>query len=143
MFAQVCYSSLMDPTATLPDDCSDALERYLDPAIFRALADPQRLALLARLASTAEPLSVTELANQSGIHLSGVSRHLRTLHDNDLIRADRQGREVLYRIDCRALTSVLRGMADALEQCQASCCGDSTQCCSTHEVQSHEPDSSR
>ena len=80
----------MDNAATLPDACSVALERYLDPTIFRALADPKRLALLARLAQTAGPLSVTELASQCGIHLSGVSRHLRMLHGAELIRADRQ-----------------------------------------------------
>lgn len=122
----------MEHAATLPEQCSEALEQYLDPTVFRALADPKRLALLARLAQTAGSLSVTELASQCGIHLSGVSRHLRMLHDAELIRADRQGREVQYQIDCRALTSVLRGMADALEECQASCCADnSNNCCST------------
>ena len=48
--------------------------------------------------------------------------HLKMLHDAELISAERQGREVRYRLDCKALTTVLRGMADALEQCQASCC---------------------
>ena len=112
----------MNPTATLPDDCTQALERYLDPTIFRALGDPTRLALLARLASAPGHLSVTELSSCCGVHLSGVSRHLKMLHDAELIAAERQGREVRYRLDCRALTTVLRGMADALEQCQASCC---------------------
>lgn len=112
----------MNDSATLPDDCAQTLERYLDPAIFRALGDPTRLALLARLASSPGPSTVTELSSCCGVHLSGVSRHLKMLHEAGLILAERQGREVRYLLDCRALTTVLRGMADALEQCQAACC---------------------
>ncbi|MCP3963306.1 MAG: helix-turn-helix transcriptional regulator [bacterium] len=108
--------------ATLPDDCTRVLQQYLEPAIFRALGDPTRLALLARLASAPGALTVTELSSCCGVHLSGVSRHLRMLHDAELISSARQGREVRYRLDCAALTTTLRGMADALEQCQASCC---------------------
>ncbi len=107
---------------TLPANCTDSLERYLDPAIFRALGDPTRLVLLARLASAGGPQTVTELSGCCGVHLSGVSRHLKMLHDAALIRSQRSGREVRYRLDCAALTATLRGMADALEQCQASCC---------------------
>ncbi len=112
----------MQHTTPLPDTNSHALERYLDPVIFRALGDPTRLTLLARLASASGPRTVTELSSCCGVHLSGVSRHLKMLHDAALIRSERRGREVRYRLDCGALTATLRGMADALEQCQASCC---------------------
>ncbi len=112
----------MEHDTALPDACTDSLERYLDPTIFRALGDPTRLALLARLAGASEPQTVTELSSCCGVHLSGVSRHLKMLHDAALIRSERRGREVRYRLDCAALTATLRGMADALEQCQANCC---------------------
>ena len=39
-----------------------------------------RLALLGRLAMAREPLTVTEVADCCGVHLSGVSRHLKMLH---------------------------------------------------------------
>jgi ArsR family transcriptional regulator, arsenate/arsenite/antimonite-responsive transcriptional repressor len=110
-----------DP-APLPDACRDALERHLDPTIFKALGDPTRLTLLARLAVSSEPRTVTELCDCCGVHLSGVSRHLKILNDAALIRSQRQGREVRYRLDCAALTATLRGIADALDQCQATCC---------------------
>ena len=105
----------------LPDACLDVLEQHLDPTIFKALADPTRLALLARLAVSSGPPTVTELAECCGVHLSGVSRHLKMLHDAGLIGSEREGREVRYRLDCATLTGTLRGMADALELCQASC----------------------
>ena len=130
---------MQDATA-LPEACTDTLERFLDPAIFRALADPTRLALLARLASTSGPLTVTELSSCCGVHLSGVSRHLKMLRDAALIQPERQGREVLYRLDCAALTATLRGMADALEQCQASCRaeGSPSESCCTTQKETHD-----
>ena len=133
MFVQMCYSSGMEHDMALPDTCTDSLARYLDPTIFRALGDPTRLALLARLASASGPQTVTELSSCCGVHLSGVSRHLKMLHDAALIRSERQGREVRYRLDCAALTAKLRGMADALEQCQTSCC-DVPEPCETKET---------
>ena len=122
----------MQDTTALPKACTDTLERYLDPAIFRALGDPTRLALLARLASTSGPLTVTELSSCCGVHLSGVSRHLKMLRDAALIQPERQGREVRYRLDCAALTATLRGMADALEQCQEECCAIQKETCDEH-----------
>lgn len=115
----------MDTTPSLPEACTSVLERYLDATIFRALADPKRLSLLAQLAASAEPATVTELSSCCGVHISGVSRHLKMLHEAGLLQAERQGREVRYRLDCEALTSVLRGMADAIESCQAACCTQS------------------
>lgn len=110
-----------DATTALPDACTDTLTPFLRPDLFRALGDATRLTLLARLAATPGAQRVTELSSCCGVHLSGVSRHLKILHDAGLVDADRQGREVLYRLDCGALARALRGMADALEACQASC----------------------
>jgi DNA-binding transcriptional ArsR family regulator len=56
-----------------------------------------------------------------------VSRHLKTLHDAGLLTVERQGREVRYRLRCDALSSALRQVADALDQCAASCCGPGAQ----------------
>ena len=104
------------------NDCTSTLETHLDPEIFRALGDATRLALIARLASAAEPMTVTEAATCCGVHLSGVSRHLAALRNAGLIEARKRGREVRYTIDCGALASTLRSMADALERCQQQCC---------------------
>ena len=55
----------------LPQACADALSRHLDPELFKALGDPTRLALLARLAGAAEPVTVTNASDCCGVHLSG------------------------------------------------------------------------
>lgn len=93
------------------------LETYLRPDLFRALADPTRLAVLARLACARGPLTVTEVSGCCGVHLSGVSRHLAALNVAGIVSVERSGREALYRLDAAALAATLRGFADALEEC--------------------------
>ncbi|MHC4954656.1 MAG: ArsR/SmtB family transcription factor [Planctomycetota bacterium] len=102
--------------------CAQNLEPHLDAEVFRALGDATRLALIARLAVAPGPLTVTEAATCCGVHLSGVSRHLAALRDAGLITATKTGREVRYTLDCSALAGTLRGLADALEKCQTTCC---------------------
>lgn len=114
----------MDETTTPSPGPTAAFdfEAILDPALFRALGDPTRLTLLGRLAMARDPLTVTEVADCCGVHLSGVSRHLKMLHDAGLLEAERRGREVRYRLRCDALAGTLREVADALDRCAASCC---------------------
>ena len=120
----MCYSAAMDETTTPCPTPTHAFnfEEFLDPAIFRALGDTTRLALLGRLAMAREALTVTEVADCCGVHLSGVSRHLKMLHGVGLVEAERQGREVRYRLRCAALSSTLRQVADALDGCVAAGC---------------------
>ena len=116
-----------------PVDCRTVLREQLRPELFRALCDPNRLTLVARLASASGPLTVTEAGTCCGVHISGVSRHLAMLRDAGVIQATRQGREVRYELDCGALASALRQLADALETCRAACCASTEEmrdeCC--------------
>jgi ArsR family transcriptional regulator len=112
----------MSQSTAQRDDCRTALREQLRPELFRALCDPNRLTLVARLATANGPLTVTEASTCCGVHISGVSRHLATLRDAGVLRAIKQGREVLYELDCGALASALRQLADALENCRAVCC---------------------
>ena len=96
-------------------------EESFEPALFRALGDPTRLTLLGRLAMARGPLTVSEVAGCCGVHLSGVSRHLKMLLGAGLVTATRQGREVRYRLRCAALSGALRAAADALDRCAAGC----------------------
>ena len=93
------------------------LTDHLRPEVFRALGEPTRLAVIARLATADGPRGVTELSDCCGVHLSGVSRHLAILRRAGLVKAHRQGREVLYDLESERLSVLLRGLADALENC--------------------------
>jgi ArsR family transcriptional regulator, arsenate/arsenite/antimonite-responsive transcriptional repressor len=123
------------PREPLPEACSAALARHLRPELFKALADPRRLALLAQLAVAAEPLTVTQASGCCGVHISGVSRHLAALRDAGVLHADKRGREVAYRLDFQTLVGALRGLADALEEC----CRDNQCCLPPQGETTHEP----
>lgn len=101
------------------------LEQHLKPALFKALCDPSRLALLSRLATCGGSMSVSEASDCCGVHVSGTSRHLKMLEQAGVLRAERQGREVRYELNAGELVTALRGLADAIEACceEHACCG--------------------
>lgn len=111
-------------TANLPAACADALARHLKPELFKALCDPRRLTLVAQLAMSPEPTTVSDAASCCGVHISGVSRHLAILRDAGVLTALKRGREVVYQVNFRELVATLRGLADALEDCctTVGCC---------------------
>jgi len=79
-------------------------------AIFSALADPTRRAILARLAEG--EASVTELAAPFAMSLPAVSKHLKVLERAGLIV---RGREAQWR-PCRLDAGPLKEVADWIEQ---------------------------
>lgn len=75
----------------------DEAEHYA--ALFKVLAEPGRLQLLSRLAGEGcEPMSVTELAQLSGLSQPTVSHHLKKLTDAGLLEKERSGRSVTHRV---------------------------------------------
>jgi len=103
-----------DPEAR--EACCPDLAALLDPALFRALGDPNRVALIARLGRSGRPTTVSEAADCCPVDLSVVSRHLAVLREAGVVRAAKQGREVHYTVS-RDLAASLRALADALEAC--------------------------
>jgi DNA-binding transcriptional ArsR family regulator len=102
----------------MPDTtCCATLRRWLSPGLFKALGDPNRLAILVALSDGGNERTVSDVASCCPTDLSVVSRHLRTLRDAGVVEARKQGKEVLYRVRFDALVGILRGLADALEAC--------------------------
>lgn len=99
--------------------CCEPLDTLLSPKLFRALCDPNRLAILARLAETCAPCTVSQVAACCPVDLSVVSRHLAQLRDAGILQAERHGKEVRYAIRAHELASTLRAIADAIERCCA------------------------
>src|SRR5229473_7515768 len=86
-----------------------SLSANLD-STFKALADPTRRAILARLASG--EASVTELAKPFDMTLPAVSKHLKVLEHAGLIS---RGRDAQWR-PCRLEAGRLREVADWVER---------------------------
>jgi len=113
--------------------CCRPIDNLLDPDLFRALCDPTRVALLACIAKCGRPCSVGEVAECSSVDFSVVSRHLTLLSKAGVLKAEKEGRTVFYRVQYGHLTNSLRALADAIEECcpdgaekrGANCCGKS------------------
>jgi ArsR family transcriptional regulator len=100
------------------------LASQLVPELFRALSEPNRIAILTRLAIAGCEQTVSEVARCCPVNLSVVSRHLKTLREAGLLSAERRGKEVYYRARARQLATQLRALADALDGCCACCAPD-------------------
>ncbi|HEX5261963.1 MAG TPA: metalloregulator ArsR/SmtB family transcription factor [Phenylobacterium sp.] len=61
---------------------------------FETLADPTRRLILAKLRHGELP--VGEIVRDAGIHQSGVSRHLKILHDSGFVSVRPEGQRRLY-----------------------------------------------
>jgi DNA-binding transcriptional ArsR family regulator len=69
--------------------------------VFNAIAEPQRRAILEFIAG--DERSVSEIVDALEVAQPSVSKHLRVLRDVGVVRARRDGRQVLYRTNAAAL----------------------------------------
>jgi ArsR family transcriptional regulator len=92
---------------------------------FKALSDPTRLAVLARL--SAQPVCVCELAEVLAVPQPLLSFHLRTLRVAGLVRVTRRGRWSHYALDEGTLDVVVRFLSELAnpvrEPAMGACCG--------------------
>ena len=85
----------------------------LQAEVLRTMASPRRLEILHRLA--AGPCEVGRLADDLGLSQPNVSQHLAVLRSSGLVDADRDGREVRYRLtdtDVMVACAILRGVLE-------------------------------
>ena len=82
----------------------DRRERSEDAALFKALADRHRLAMLATLARTEDEVCVCDFTDALPLNQPTVSHHLRILREAALVTCERRGTWVYYRLagDARA-----------------------------------------
>lgn len=97
--------------------CCGPIDDLLDPELFKALADPTRVLLIACIAKCGRACSVGEVAECCSVDFSVVSRHLALLARAGILEATRQGRTVSYRVRYAELAHSLRTLASALEAC--------------------------
>lgn len=104
------------------------LDELLEPAFFKALADPTRVKLLACLAKCGRPCSVTEIAQCCALDFSMVARHLAALAKAGVLTSRKEGRTVWYEAPPE-LAARFRAIAEALDElepevcCEGDCCG--------------------
>jgi ArsR family transcriptional regulator, lead/cadmium/zinc/bismuth-responsive transcriptional repressor len=83
--------------------------------LFRALGDPARLRLAARLAESGS--CVTELASAEGEELSTISQRLRILRSENIVVGKRRGKHIDYALADRHISQlVLDALAHSNEE---------------------------
>ena len=83
----------------------------LQAEVLKTLASPRRLEILHRLAEG--PCEVGRLAEELGLSQPNVSQHLAVLRAAGIVEAERDGREVRYRLvdpDVIVACSIMRGV---------------------------------
>ncbi|NUQ68839.1 MAG: winged helix-turn-helix transcriptional regulator [Phycisphaerales bacterium] len=98
--------------------CCGPLDERLDPLLFRALADPTRVILVACIAKCGRACSVGEVAECCEVDLSVVSRHLALLARAGVLEATKHGRAMRYRVCYAHLVRSFRSLAAALDECR-------------------------
>ena len=97
--------------------CCARIWESLSPELFRAMSDPNRVSILAHLAKSGAPQTVTDVTACCPVDYSVVSRHLKILKAAGAVTSVKQGKAVLYTLQIKPLVSLLRRLADALEAC--------------------------
>ena len=85
-------------------------------SVFKALADPARLTILATLARAAGEVCVCDFTSGIGRNQSTVSHHLKILKDAGLVTAVRRGTWGYYSLHPEASMRIERAHADVLPQ---------------------------
>jgi DNA-binding transcriptional ArsR family regulator len=80
----------------------------------KALADPTRLRLV-RALMLEQRLCVCDLAAVAGVSQSAVSHQLRILRAARLVRAEREGRMVYYRLDDEHVNRIVRTVIEHVQ----------------------------
>lgn len=87
-----------------PPATVDAADRTAEAALFKALADPHRLTILATLSRAEDEVCVCDFTSGLPLNQPTVSHHLKVLRDAGLVTCERRGTWVYYRLapDARA-----------------------------------------
>ena len=78
--------------------------------VFRTLADPTRRSIFERLAREGE-LSVSALVGAARVSQPAVSQHLKALRTVGLVKEQRRGRQVFYRVRPKGLRPMIDWMS--------------------------------
>ena len=86
--------------------------------LFKVLSDPNRISLLTKLCGC-HKANVSELGQCCDIDTSVVSRHLSKLKGAGVLEATKEGKEVFYSLKGKELATLLRELADEIENAQS------------------------
>jgi ArsR family transcriptional regulator len=95
---------------TRPAAMNDTM-RLLD-----GVRDSVRMEIILLLAKSS-PMNVTDISARFKISRPAVSHHLKVLKDAGIVRSEKTGQEIFYRLDAPRVITGLRQIADMIENC--------------------------
>ncbi|HTD35881.1 MAG TPA: metalloregulator ArsR/SmtB family transcription factor [Candidatus Limnocylindrales bacterium] len=84
----------------------DRADHTADSLLFKALADPNRLTMLATMARADDEVCVCDFTDALPLEQPTVSHHLKILRDARLVTCERRGTWVYYRLAAGARESI-------------------------------------
>ncbi|SRR5665213_197828 len=94
----------------------DRTDRTSDAALFKALGDPHRLAMIATMARTDDDVCVCDFTNALPLEQPTVSHHLRILREAALVTCERRGTWVYYRLAADARRRIDAALASLIPE---------------------------
>jgi DNA-binding transcriptional ArsR family regulator len=91
--------------------------RMFQPDFFKALGDPNRIALLLGLTCGPAPQNVHAMSKCCSVDLSVVSRHLAQLRKAGILIAEKRGKEMRYSVNAKEVARAFRNLAGFFESC--------------------------
>lgn len=86
----------------------------LESKLFKGFADKSRLVILKTILTG--PKTVSEIADTTKLSQPNTSIHLACLLECDLVRKEKKGREVFYRISTKEIKRVIEGAQNILNK---------------------------
>jgi DNA-binding transcriptional ArsR family regulator len=121
-YARSCtYIGRMTTNQNLRAQAIDAAIESLDEAFFKALCEPSRVAVFKRVLLLGRA-DVGEIAKDLPQERSVISRHLQVLHDAQIVKATKVGRQVFYEVNGGAIVERLEGLLQRTKGLVSICC---------------------
>ena len=115
------YIGRMTTTENLRAQAIDTAIQSLDEAFFKALCEPSRVAVFKRVLLLGRA-DVGEIAKELPQERSVISRHLQVLHDAQIVKATKVGRQVFYEVNGGAIVERLEGLLQRTKGLVSLCC---------------------
>lgn len=115
------YIGRMTTNQNLRAQAIEAAIESLDEAFFKALCEPSRVAVFKRVLLLGRA-DVGEIAKELPQERSVISRHLQVLHEAQIVKATKVGRQVFYEVNGRAIVERLEGLLQRTKGLVSLCC---------------------
>ncbi len=101
--------------------CAARLVANFDSKFFKVLSEPVRVEILRYLILNGSS-DIGSIAQALPQDRSVISRHLKFMHEAEVLLCEKISRNVFYQVNADAIRQKLEGIASAINECMTACC---------------------